>query len=72
MKCFDDYLIELNLLKDSIVDNAEVQMIIGFLAAEGSGNDGCLYRAVCMAPEHGAEYMKAGAALLEGFGAFDK
>lgn len=57
--------------KDSIVDNAEMQLFLGFLAAEGSRNDGCLYRAVCMAPEQGAEYLKAGQALLEGFGAFD-
>lgn len=57
--------------KDSIVDGAEMQLFLGFLAAEGSKNDGCLYRAVCMSPEHGAEYMKAGQALLEGFGVFD-
>lgn len=54
-----------------MVDHAEMQLFLGFLAAEGSKNDGCLYRAVCMAPEHGAEYMKAGQALLEGFGVFD-
>lgn len=59
------------LCKDSIVDGAEMQLFLGFLAAEGSKNDGCLYRAVCMSPEHGAEYMKAGQALLEGFGVFD-
>lgn len=57
--------------QDSIVDHAEMQLFLGFLAAEGSKNDGCLYRAVCMAPEHGAEYLKAGKALLEGFGVFD-
>lgn len=48
-----------------------MSLFLGFLAAEGSRNDGCLYRAVCLAPEHGAEYMKAGKALLEGFGVFD-
>lgn len=48
-----------------------MQLYLGFLAAEGSKNDGCLYRAVCMAPEHGTEYLKAGRALLEGFGVFD-
>jgi hypothetical protein len=48
-----------------------MQFFTGFLAAEGSGQDGCLYRSVCMAPEMGAEYMKAGIALLEGYGAFD-
>lgn len=57
--------------KGPIVDGAEMQLFLGFLAAEGSKNDGCLYRAVCMAPEHGDEYMKAGQALLEGFGIFD-
>lgn len=31
----------------------------------------CLSFIVCMAPEHGAEYLKAGQALLEGFGIFD-
>lgn len=48
-----------------------MQLFLGFLAAEGSKDDGCLYRAVCMSPEHGAEYLKAGKALLEGFGVFD-
>lgn len=57
--------------KDTIVDGSEMQLFLGFLAAEGSKNDGCLYRAVCMAPENGAEYMKAGQALLEGFRMFD-
>jgi hypothetical protein len=57
--------------KDSIVDNAEMQLYLGFLAAEGSSKDTCLYRAVCMAPEHASEYLKAGRALLEGFGVFD-
>ena len=48
-----------------------MQLFLGFLAAEGSGGDGCLYRAVCTEPERGAEYLKAGRALLTGFGAFD-
>lgn len=59
------------LTQDTLVDNSEMHLFLGFLAAEGSRNDGCLYRAVCMAPEHGAEYMKAAKALLEGFGVFD-
>lgn len=48
-----------------------MQIFLGFLAAEGSRSDGCLYRAVCMAPEKGSEYLEAGSALLEGFGMFD-
>lgn len=48
-----------------------MQIFLGFLAAEGSGGDGCLYRSVCMAPEHGSEYLKAGRALLTGYGIFD-
>jgi hypothetical protein len=49
-----------------------MQLYLGFLAAEGSKKDGCLYRAVCMAPEQGAEYLKAARALMEGFGIFDR
>ncbi|XP_070500385.1 uncharacterized protein [Chironomus tepperi] len=59
------------MMEGQIVDNAEMQIFLGFLAAEGSGGSGCLYRAVCIEPEHGAEYLKAGRALLSGFGVFD-
>lgn len=48
-----------------------MQLYLGFLAAEGSNKDSCLYRAVCMAPEHATEYLKAGRALLEGSAVFD-
>jgi len=64
-------IFHLSLNQDSIVDNAEMQLFLGFLAAEGSKNDGCLYRAVCLSPEQGSEYLKAGKALLQGFGVFD-
>jgi hypothetical protein len=53
------------------VNNAEMQLYLGFLAAEGSSNDACLYRAACMAPEQSSEYVKAGRALLGGYGIFD-
>ncbi|KAG5676418.1 hypothetical protein PVAND_006256 [Polypedilum vanderplanki] len=56
---------------NSIIDGAEMQLYLGFLAAEGSNKDACLYRAVCLEPEHATEYLKAGRALLEGFGIFD-
>lgn len=49
-----------------------MQLFTGFLAAEGSQYDGCLYRAVCVSPELGNEYMKAGLALLDGYSVFDK
>lgn len=71
LQCDDESFVQTQSFKDHIVDNAEMSLFLGFLAAEGSRNDGCLYRAVCLAPEHGAEYMKAGKALLEGFGVFD-
>lgn len=58
--------------KDSFISQAEMQLYTGFLAAEGSNYDGCLYRAVCVAPELGNEYMKAGIALLDGLSSFDK
>lgn len=49
-----------------------MQLFTGFLAAEGSSFDGCLYRAACVSPELSNEYMKAGIALLDGFGSFNK
>lgn len=48
-----------------------MQLYLGFLAAEGSSYDACLYRAACMAPEQSSEYLKAGHALLGGYGIFD-
>jgi hypothetical protein len=48
-----------------------MQLYLGFLAAEGSSQDSCLYRAACMAPEQSSEYLKAGRALLSGYGIFD-
>lgn len=58
--------------QDSFISQAEMQLFTGFLAAEGSQYDGCLYRAVCVSPELGNEYMKAGIALLDGYGVFDR
>jgi hypothetical protein len=60
-----------SIIQDNLVSNAEMNLYLGFLAAEGSSNDACLYRAACMAPEQSSEYVKAGRALLSGFGVFD-
>lgn len=64
-------VLEGSFSQDSLVSNAEMQLYLGFLAAEGSSQDACLYRAACMAPEQSSEYLKAGRALLSGYGIFD-
>lgn len=41
-------------------------MFIGYLALEGSGQDGCLNRAACKAPGIAKEYVKAAKAIMKG------
>lgn len=40
--------------------------MIGYLIAEGSGDDSCLRRAACLAPASALEYVRAAKALLQG------
>lgn len=40
--------------------------MIGYLIAEGSGDDSCLRRAACETPGAAAEYIRAAKALLKG------
>uniref|UniRef100_A0A1B0DQL2 Uncharacterized protein n=2 Tax=Phlebotomus papatasi TaxID=29031 RepID=A0A1B0DQL2_PHLPP len=40
--------------------------MLGYLASEGSGQKGCLYRAACLAPYSALDYAKAGHAVLKG------
>ncbi|ETN63507.1 hypothetical protein AND_004779 [Anopheles darlingi] len=44
----------------------EANLIIGYLAAEGSGQDGCLMRSACRAPRTADEYARAAHALMKG------
>ncbi|GAB0086340.1 uncharacterized protein DMENIID0001_003880 [Sergentomyia squamirostris] len=50
----------------SFLDHDEVPLILGYLASEGSGQTGCLYRAACLAPYSAFDYVKAGHAVLKG------
>lgn len=68
---FRIFVIKTLIFKETLVSNAEMQLYLGFLAAEGSAKDSCLYRAACISPEQSSEYLKAGRALLEGYGIFD-
>lgn len=40
--------------------------MIGYLIAEGTGDDSCLRRAACLAPTAALEYVRASKALLQG------
>lgn len=40
--------------------------MVGYLIAEGSGDDNCLRRAACQAPAAALEYVRAAKALLQG------
>ncbi|XP_052890371.1 uncharacterized protein LOC128298641 [Anopheles moucheti] len=44
----------------------EANLIVGYLAAEGSGQDGCLMRSACRAPRTADEYARAAHALMKG------
>lgn len=48
-----------------------MQLFLGFLAAEGSSQDSCLFRAACNAPEQATEYLRAATAFLQGVEIFD-
>lgn len=50
----------------------EGPLFIGYLALEGSGQDGCLNQAACKAPETAKEYLKAAMAVIKGTEMFDK
>lgn len=43
----------------------EPQLFIGYLAAEGSGDDACLHKAACSSPELATEYVKAAKAIIK-------
>lgn len=49
----------------------EAQLFIGYLALEGSGNDGCLNLAACNAPGTAKEYFKAAKAIIKSAEMFD-
>lgn len=49
----------------------ETPLYIGFLAAEGSGQDGCLSRAACHSPQTANEYLRAAKAVVKGAEMFD-
>lgn len=50
----------------------EAPLFIGYLALEGSGQDGCLNQAACNAPDTAQEYLKAAMAVIKGTEMFDK
>lgn len=53
------------------INPEEAPLFIGYLALEGSGQDGCLNRAACQAPETAREYVKAAKAIIKGAEMFD-
>lgn len=63
------YSLSLNLA--SIIHSDEAPLFIGFLAVEGSGQDGCLNRAACRAPDTANEYLRAAKAVMKGAEMFD-
>lgn len=54
-----------------MVTQDETPLFIGYLAAEGSGQDGCLNQAACKAPETASEYLRAAKAVIKGAEMFD-
>lgn len=54
-----------------MIHSDEAPLFIGFLALEGSGQDGCLNRAACRAPDTAKDYLKAAKAVVKGMEMFD-
>lgn len=55
-----------------MIDFGDASMMMGFLAAQGSGHDSCLYRAACEYPDAAMEYAQAGHATLTGAEIFSR
>ncbi|XP_062565842.1 uncharacterized protein LOC134228081 [Armigeres subalbatus] len=49
----------------------ETGLMIGYLAAEGSGQEGCMLQSACMSPHTANEYARAANALVKGAEIFD-
>lgn len=60
-----------HLLQAPLFLNEETPLFLGYLALEGSGQDGCLRRAACKAPGVAREYVKAAKAVIQGTEMFD-
>lgn len=53
------------------ITSGDDYLIMGFLAAQGAGQDDCLYAAACACPNAAYEYAKAGRALLGAINMFE-
>ncbi|KAM8704057.1 hypothetical protein ACLKA7_008637 [Drosophila subpalustris] len=53
------------------ITSGDDYLIMGFLAAQGAGQDDCLYAAACACPNAAYEYAKAGRALLGAINIFE-
>lgn len=58
-------------LSAEFIHNDETPLFIGYLALEGSGQDDCLNRAACRAPQTANDYLKAAKAVVKGIEMFD-
>lgn len=55
-----------------LIDFGDASMMMGFLAAQGSGHKSCLYRAACEYPDSAMQYAQAGHATLTGVEIFNR
>lgn len=55
-----------------LIQSDEAPLFIGYLALEGSGQDGCLNQAACQSPDVAQQYLKAAMAVIKGTEMFDK
>lgn len=60
------------LFAASFIRADEAPLFIGYLALEGSGQDGCLNQAACKSPDVAREYLKAAMAVIKGSEMFDQ
>lgn len=60
-----------HLILAEFIHDDETPLFIGYLALEGSGQDGCLNRAACRAPQTARDYLKAAKAVVKGMEMFD-
>ena len=59
------------IITASLIGMDEAPLFIGYLALEGSGQDGCLNQAACKSPDTAKEYLKAAMAVIKGTEMFD-
>lgn len=66
-----NFVLFLSSISAEFIHTDEAPLFIGYLALQGSGQEGCLNRAACQAPQTARNYLKAAKAVVKGMEMFD-